>query len=392
MKNRNPRISVFIFVQACLVCLWLVDAHAEGIQSTAPAAVIEKSAAPSLTVAGMILRAAELKVRLTDLDNRVAAFPDTDAAAAAFVTINENLSELETRLKLLDPDRLYLNFDYVTSWQFSLNAERKAFEKILEPITSAIHNLEQAQRFWDDEQRRWLELQAALPPRITIDSVETAIDTASLTIDSARQIITENVNRLLAGQLDAIAIQSRIHTLNAIDDKFIDQAPLKYLRQSIPSLFSSAYYEPFNQQLLVELRQGIGRVSWQDNAFLARGKWVIMAQIVLMSLITVVIRRNRTYLETHAGQGILARRPIAAGAFIGFFILIGAYNATPPVWGLILALIIAVSGAVLVGASRSVDGKHGCFMGWRYSLVSPHCSGSSRYRCRCFGLSYPLPP
>jgi hypothetical protein len=194
-----------------------------------------------------------LKVRLTDLENRVAAFPDADAAAGAFAAIKENLSALETRINLLNPDRLYLNFDDVTSWQFSLNAEKEAFEKILEPITSAIGDLEQAQRFWDDEQRRWLELQGALPPRITIDSVEAAIDAASQTIDSARQIITENVNRLLTAQIDAITIQSRIHTLSAIDDKFIDRAPLKYLRQAIPSLFSSAYYEPFNRQLLVAI-------------------------------------------------------------------------------------------------------------------------------------------
>ncbi len=297
----------------------------------------------------MILRAAELKVQLTDLENRVAAFPDADAAAGAFVAIKENLSELETRLKLLDPDRLYLNFDYVTSWQFSLNAQKEAFEEILEPITSALHNLEQAQQFWDDEQRRWLELQTALPPRIITDSVEAAIDAASQAIDNARQIITENVNRLLTAQLDAITIQSRIHTLNAIDDKFIDQAPLKYLRQSIPSLFSFAYYAPFNRQLLVELRQGIRRVSWPDDAFLAQGKWVVMAQLLIMSVITGVIRRNRNYLKTHAGQGILARRPVAAGSFIGFFILIGAFNATPPLWGLILAVIIAVSGAALLG-------------------------------------------
>jgi len=70
----------------------------------------------------MILRAAELKVRLTDLENRVAAFP----AADAFAAIKENLSVLETRIKSLDPDRLYLNFDYVTSWQFNLNVEKKA--------------------------------------------------------------------------------------------------------------------------------------------------------------------------------------------------------------------------------------------------------------------------
>ena len=70
----------------------------------------------------MILRAAELKVRLTDLENRVAAFP----AADAFAAIKENLSVLETRIKSLDPDRLYLNFDYVTSWQLNLNVEKKA--------------------------------------------------------------------------------------------------------------------------------------------------------------------------------------------------------------------------------------------------------------------------
>ena len=122
MRNHNPYISVFILFQACLVCLWPANAHAEDIQSTAPAAVKENTASSPLTAAGMILRAAELKVRLTDLENRVAAFP----AADAFAAIKENLSVLETRIKSLDPDRLYLNFDYVTSWQLNLNVEKKA--------------------------------------------------------------------------------------------------------------------------------------------------------------------------------------------------------------------------------------------------------------------------
>jgi len=359
MRNHNPYISVFILFQACLVCLWPANAHAEDIQSTAPAAVKENTASSPLTAAGMILRAAELKVRLTNLENRVAAFPDADAAAGAFAAIKENLAALETRINLLDPDRLYLNFDDVTSWQFSLNAEEEAFEKILEPITSAIGDLEQAQRFWDDEQRRWLELQGALPPRITIDSVEAAIDAASQTIDSARHLITDNVNRLLAAQIDAITIQSRIHTLKTIDDKFIDRAPLKYLRQAIPSLFSSAYYEPFNRQLLVQLRQGIRRASWPGNAFLARGKWVIMAQLLFMLLITAVIRNNRQHLETNAGQRMLTRRPLAAGAFVGFFILIWAFNATPPAWAFIIGGIIVVSGAVMMGGieDRQWEGR-----------------------------------
>ena len=300
----------------------------------------------------MILKAAELKVRLTDLENRVAAFPDADAAAGAFAAIKENLSALETRIHLLDPDRLYLNFDYVTSWQFSLNAEEEAFEEILGPITAAIGDLERAQRLWDDEQRRWLELQGALPPRITIDSVEAAIDAVSQTIDSARQLITDNVNRLLSAQVASIDIQSRIHTLSVIDDRFLDQAPLKYLRQAIPPLFSSAYYEPFNRQLLVQLRQGIRRVSWPGSDFLDRGKWVIMAQLLFTLLITGVIRRNRQELETNAGQRMLTRRPLAAGAFVGFFILIGAFNATPPAWAFIIGGIIVISGAVMVGGSE----------------------------------------
>ena len=189
--------------------------------------------------------------------------------------------------------------------------------------------------------------------------LETAVDAAGQTIGSARQIITENVNRLLTAQIDSINIQSRIHTLSAIGDRFIDKAPLKYLRQTTPSWFSSAYYEPFNRQIWVELRQGIRRVAWPGNVFLVQGKWVIMAQILLMSIITGVIRHNRQYLETHAGQGILARRPIAAGAFIGFFIFIGAFNATPPVWGLIIGVIIAVSGAALLGGieDRQWEGR-----------------------------------
>jgi potassium efflux system protein len=369
MRNHNPYISVFMLSLASLFCLWPANAHAEDIQSTPPAAVIEKAASPSLTVAGMILRAAELRVRFTDLENRVDAFPDADAAAEAFAAIKEDLSVLETRIKFLDPDRLYLNFDYVTSWQFNLNAEKQAFEQILGPITSAISHLEHAQRFWEDEQRRWFELQAALPPRITIDSVEAAIDAASQTIDSARQLITDNVNRLLSAQIDSIDIQSRIHTLSAIGDRFIDRAPLKYLRQTTPSLFSYAYYQPFNRQIWLDLHQGIRRVAWAGNAFLTQGKWVITAQILLMSIITGVIRHNRQTLETHVGEGILARRPIAAGAFIGFFIFIGAFNASPPAWALMIGVIIAVSGAALLGGIENRQWEGQLFYGLAVFVV-----------------------
>jgi potassium efflux system protein len=113
---------------------------------------------------------------------------------------------------------------------------------------------------------------------------------------------------------------------------------------------------------MLELHQGIRRVAWAGNAFLTQGKWVITAQILLMSIITGVIRHNRQTLETHVGEGILARRPIAAGAFIGFFIFIGAFNASPPAWALMIGVIIAVSGAALLGGieNRQWEGQLFC--------------------------------
>jgi potassium efflux system protein len=56
---------------------------------------------------------------------------------------------------------------------------------------------------------------------------------------------------------------------------------------------------------------------------------VITAQLLLMLLITAVIRHNRQHLETNVGERMLTRRPLAAGAFIGFFIFIWGFQCEP---------------------------------------------------------------
>jgi hypothetical protein len=119
---------------------------------------------------------------------------------------------------------------------------------------------------------------------------------------------------------------------------------------------------------------------------------VITAQLLLMLLITAVIRHNRQHLETNVGQRMLTRRPLAAGAFIGFFIFIGAFNASPPAWAFMIGVIIVVSGAALVGSIENRQWEGQLFYGLAIFVCPHRYSGSSRCRCRCFEFSFPLPP
>jgi hypothetical protein len=134
-------------------------------------------------------------------------------------------------------------------------------------------------------------------------------------------------------------------------------------------------------------------VAWPGNAFLAQGKWVITAQLLLMSLITGVIRHNRQtpgndmWVRACSHGDRSPRVPSSAFSFS-----LGLSMRAHRPGRLSIGVIIAVSGAALLGGieNRQWEGRlfYGLavFVVYHHAISAHHAANASvsnfRFRCR----------
>jgi small-conductance mechanosensitive channel len=77
--------------------------------------------------------------------------------------------------------------------------------------------------------------------------------------------------------------------------------------------------------------------------------WLLVLQFFLSLGLTLSILRNRSFLEKDERWQFIAKRPLAAGIFLGFFSLMALYKTPPPTWRLAVNIIIIVALARLLG-------------------------------------------
>jgi len=72
-------------------------------------------------------------------------------------------------------------------------------------------------------------------------------------------------------------------------------------------------------------------------------------QFFLSLGLTLAILRNRSFLEKDERWQFIAKRPFAAGIFVGFFSLMAFYETPPPTWRLAVNIIFIVALARVLG-------------------------------------------
>ena len=105
-----------------------------------------------------------------------------------------------------------------------------------------------------------------------LDEIQAAFTGAEATIDSAQNLITQHLRRLLVVQQKAGIIQSRINVL-MVEVESLIVAKRGYIKvKSSPPLFSKRYFDQFGKRFVVRRSEGSDRrILARQAVFCAAG-------------------------------------------------------------------------------------------------------------------------
>ena len=353
MKRIIPAAILTLFVTLCFGQLAYAKETAKTSQPATGAAPAQAIAStPGL--ADLVLKAAELSKRLTDLEESLEEVFDPSAAETSFRGTEERLSALSSRLKELKTAETTSYYQLI-QLRTALRQERDILEKNLEPVTASLRKVSALRKEWSKEKKQWSQWQASPDEDLQIRAVQSTFLRAQETISKARTTISQHLEPLLAAEIKGGDLQARTYSLVSEVNDLMSERRGVVSTESSPPMFSSRYFAQFSLGLGHELRQGIRAVTFPGRQFFARQAWVIFLQIFLALALAAVFLRSRQSLEESEQLRSLAKRPFALGVAVSLTTLSALYTSLPPTWHLLVRVFgwIALARVVGVLVSRS---------------------------------------
>ena len=321
---------------------------AQNDTGTQPAPEEKKEAPAPLSVAEIIPMGTQLAESSAALENELTNVFNFSAAEDNLDKIAKDSANFSEQLQKLKSSGNY-GYDLLAELKGKIDARADALQKITQSVTDATNKTDSWKEEWSKESQRWKDLRSSLPKHIPLRSVEPTFVKANRTISRTLELISAKLKSLLALQQEAGAVQSGLYSLRLEVNNLLQSVRGQLWSKSADSMLSAGYYSQFGPGLWGDLQKGLANLSWPEERFLQRQGWLFILQILLSVFLAVSIRRRRQLLEQDERWQFLARRPWAAGIFVGFFALLLFYQAPPPTWRLGLNLILTIAVARLLG-------------------------------------------
>ena len=306
----------------------------------------ESPAPPS--VAEIVPLATQLADRSAALKDELTKIFDFSGAEDSLDKIAEESAKLSERLQKLKTTGNY-GYDQLAELKANIDAQAHSLGKIIQALTEAINKTDLWKEEWSKESQRWKDLRSSVPKNIPLKTVTSTFAKANRTINRTLELISAKLKSLLALQQNTGAMQSGLYSLKLEVNNLLLAVRGQLWSKSADSMLSAGYYSQFGSGLWEELRKGFADLSWPGRNFLQKQGWLLILQILLSLAVTVNIRRSRRLLEQDERWRFIAKRPLAAGIFVGFFALMLFYKTPPSTWRLTLDLILIVALARILG-------------------------------------------
>jgi small-conductance mechanosensitive channel len=298
---------------------------------------------------------AELSPLATKLAERSAVLEKDIAAAFDLYVAEKNLAKIVKRQKKLSGQLEDLKtaggygYYHLAELKAAIGIEANSLQRTVNSLTEAISQTEIWEIQWLDERKRWEELRSSVPKHVPLKTLAPTFGRAQDIIDRSVNLIKQQLKSLLATQQRAGEIQAEMYSLQVEVDDLLLAVRRDTWEKSAPSMFSSEYYSRFSEGLWEELRTGLSIVSWPGRQFWQRHEWLVLLQVFLSLVLMVGIVHHRSLLEGEERWRFIARRPLAAGIFVGFTPLLPLYGPAPGTWNLALGTAVTIALARLVG-------------------------------------------
>ncbi|MCG6918720.1 MAG: mechanosensitive ion channel [Deltaproteobacteria bacterium] len=342
------RLKVLLAISLFLSLTLSTTTYGQKDKGPEPAAEAKKEPAAAASVAEIIPLATQLAERSAALENELSNIFTFSEAEERFEKITNETAKLSEQLQALKSSGNY-GYDQLAELKGEIKRKDDSLENIIESLTQAINNIDSRKEEWSRESQRWKELRSSITKDVPLKAVAPTFAKVDKTINRTLKLIGDKLTSLLAVQQKTGAIQSGLYSLRQEIDNLQLAKRGEVWSKSADSMFSADYYSQYDAGLWGELRKGFDNVSWPGKQFLQRQGWLFILQIILSLAVTANIRRNRSLLEQDERWRFIARRPLAAGIFFGFFALILFYKTPPSTYRLALNLILIIALARLLG-------------------------------------------
>jgi len=315
--------------------------------------VRQKSLAAVPDLADLTPLASKLSGRLKVLEIRVTGLLDVSAFESKYAVTEANMTRQADQLLRLKDSKDYRLKKFMKLRE-AIKRENESLEKINMPLSKKLRQVGAWRKEWLAEKKRWNEWQSYMLEEGTFDQLKSAFVKANDTIDTALNLVLQQLEAILAIQAKASDIQAKIYTLVAELDGLISVRRRSTLISTSSPMLSSRYFSQFGSKLWYAARNGLDEISWLDSQFLARSGWIVFLQGFLSLFVIIVVYRNRQVLKESKRWRLLAARPLSAALFLGAMATMGfyEYQGVSVTWELILIIISGISFTRLVGGSN----------------------------------------
>ncbi|MBT8407509.1 MAG: mechanosensitive ion channel [Deltaproteobacteria bacterium] len=354
MKRISSAAILVLFATLCFGQLAYAKETAKTSKPATEAVMEQTTIASTPGLADLVLKAAELSKRLTDLEESLGEVFDPSTAESSFSGTEERLSDLSSRLEELKTAKTMVHFQLV-QLKAALQQERDFLEKNLKPLTASLRKVSALKREWSKEKKQWTQWQASPDEDMQIRAMQSTFARAQETVSKAHTTISQHLEPLLAAEIRRGDLQARTYSIvSEVNDLISDRRGVVSTELS-PPMLSSRYVAQFSLGLWHELRQGIRTITFPDRQFFARQGWVILLQILLALALAAVLQRSRQSLEESEKLRALTERPFALGVIVSLGTLTGLYTLYTPTWQLLMRVFgwIALARVVGVYTTRS---------------------------------------
>ena len=348
MRRRLPVLLLLVLLLFFSLTL-RGTTYAQNDKAAQPSQEEKKQPPPAPpSVAEIIPLGAQLTDRSAALENELAKVFDFSAAEDSLNKIAQKTAGLSEQLQRLKTAGNY-GYDQVADLKAKIDTQVNSLQKITQSLTEATTKTDSWKEEWTTESQRWKDLRSSIPKHVPLGSVEPTFAKARKTINRTLELISKKLKSLLALQQEAGTLQSGLYSLSLEANNLLLSMRKELWRKSSDSMLSSEYYAQFGPRLWQELQKGLNNLSFPEKRFFQRQGWIFILQILLSVFLAVSIQRRRSLLEQDERWRFIARRPVAAGIFVGFFALVLLYKTPPSTWQLMLNLILTIALARLLG-------------------------------------------
>jgi len=302
--------------------------------------------------------ASKLSGRLKVLQIRVTSLLDVPAFESKYAVTEANLTRQADQLLHLKDSKDY-RLKKLMKLRKEIKRENESLEAINMPLSEKIRQVETWRKEWLAEKKRLNEWQSYMLEEGAFNQLKSTFVKANDTIDTALNLVLQQLEAILAIQAKASNIQAKIYTLIAELDDLISTGRRSALIGVSPPMLSSQYFSRFGSELWHAVKNGLDEISWLDSQFLARNGWIVFLQGFLSLFVIIALYRNRQVLKDSKHWRLLAARPFSTALFFGAMatMTLYEYEGVSAMWRLILLTISGISFARLVGGMYEASEK-----------------------------------